>query len=204
MSPPLVSVMIPSLWRFDGLMRAIRSFRDTADDPKRIQMLIRLHYSDTASMARAIEFEEFEKAFWSFEVIAGSYKPKGAENDWLWNELKRLAVGTWHQYWSDDQTIEGKGWDSQLSTFAELDSLVVNPEGHRLNLQLYHYDKCHPTPFVRARDIAGPLPGVPDAWVYQHLILDGGFNTITLPGITTNHQRDENDPTLKNTPYADT
>lgn len=183
---PLASILIPSLGRFDGLYAAVKSFLTTADRPDLLEIIIRLHQSDKASVSRLNEF-----SFLPVRIVQGPDKPAGAGNEVLWEGLRTMATGRYLQFWSDDMTIEGKGWDRQLEALEP--HPVIHPEFHRLNESIYPYDKRGPTPFVHS-DIfqtgIGGLTSVPDIFIHD-LVLQRGWKVGFLKGVTVNHRRVE-------------
>lgn len=188
---PLVSVLIPSLWRFDKLLLAIRSFYATADKPERIQMLVRLHHSDEEAWGRRSEINGIDRYI---RVLWEANKPPGAGNEVLWNELLPLAHGLWHQYWSDDMQIVGKGWDTKLGE-VPLSGYVAHPMIHKLNESIYSENIDGPVPFVPAwamKHFGYPIfTKVPDLQIHEVLIKKQGWKPWYLDGITVEHSRVE-------------
>jgi len=188
----LCSVLIPSLWRFDKLKRAIKSFYATADKSQ-FEMLIRLQENDEESVRRQGELSGFG---YNLTVFVGRPKPEGVGNSWLWNDMMQHATGDWHQYWSDDQTISGD-WSTQLAALP-IKGIVAQPEIHQLNNSRYLSDKLGPTPFI-PRDAftntgMNELPEPIDTGGVLHLFKNG-WNHVFLKGVGVHHIR-EADRTL--------
>lgn len=143
----LCTVMIPSRWRFDKLLDCLTSWLVHTTNLDDLQIIVRLHETDTASTARMSELEE---AFPTVQVVTGPDKPRSEANNWLWEQMRPMAEGTWHQYWSDDMQIYGKNnWDDQLRE-VPLSGYIAHPEFHRLGGSTYVRDNQGPVPFIPA------------------------------------------------------
>lgn len=184
---PLVSILIPSLRRFDQLLKSVDSFYATADDPDNFEVIVRLHHSDDESFRR---MEEIERD--GLIVFVGRDKKPGEGNAFLWNELAELAKGDWHQYWSDDMTIHGQGWDTLLSKI-QPNKVIVHPEIHRLNTSIYLDDEGGPVPFVPSDAFQScgynEMPNVPDLSVNEILRDKFKWPVKFLEGIGVYHSR---------------
>lgn len=192
---PLVSVLLPSLWRFDKLLLAIRSFYETADNPDRIQMLVRLHYCDTEAWDRTPEIIAIDRRI---VIQWAPDKPEGVANHVLWNDLLHLATGRWHQYFSDDMRLVGNGWDTQLEQ-APPHGAVVHPEIHQLNQSIYSENIDGPVPFVPAWAMTNfgypKFTKVPDVQIHEVLVKQHGWEPWFLKGISVLHDRVEDKTT---------
>lgn len=191
-NPPICSVLIPSLGRFDKLKRAIQSIFDTVNGRGTIEVIVRLHLSDTESVARAHELYHMEPLL--LKIIWGNDKEPGQGNEVLWNHLRLHALGVWHQYFSDDMIMTGKGWDTML-WHIPTEGIIPQPEIHQLGASTYMDDVGGPIPFVPKDAFSSygytNLPTVPDVAVNDILIKKHGWKPHFLKGIGVHHQREE-------------
>lgn len=187
---PLVSFLIPTLWRLDKLKASIRSIRDTADNPEQVQIITRCHECDLSTRDYLTGNKDVQI------VLIGSDKPAGKGNEWLWNQMYRHATGTWLTWWSDDQTLKGMGWDTQLSQIND-QMCVVHPEIHQLNTSVYVKDERGPVPFMQREFIHRDIESLPDFYVHEEFVLKRKWPIHWLFGVTVFHDRDESDRTCK-------
>ena len=188
----LCSILIPSLWRFDKLKQAIKSFYATASKDQ-FEMIVRLQDNDRESMGRIAELSAFGS---TLQILVGHEKPEGLGNAWLWNEMVSAASGDWHQYWSDDMTISGD-WSTQLAGLPT-EGVIAHPEIHQLNNSRYRNDKLGPVPFIPKGAFASigvkELPEPVDT-NGASLLYNAGWNHVFLKGVGVHHLR-EADRTL--------
>ncbi len=186
----LCSVLLPSLGRFDKLLRAIQSFYDTVENPNNIEVLVRLHFSDREAMERRNELFHFGRNIW---VTIGEDKPEGAGNAVLWNELLPIAKGTWLQLWSDDMEIVGHGWDTKLEKMPTT-GVIVHPEIHQLNESQYPNDARGPVPFIPRTAMHffadEKFHAVPDVAI-PNVLIPLGWKVRFLEGVGVRHDRHE-------------
>lgn len=107
----ICTTMIPSYKRADLLPRAIESFRATAVDPTKHQVVVRLIEQDeTAEEQRKALLERFENCKVMIGRKMGGYVALGL----YYTQMIPLADGEWINIWDDDMTIEGAEWDRKL------------------------------------------------------------------------------------------
>lgn len=186
MNQPLLSVLLPSLWRFDRLKAAVQSWRDSAAEAD-FEIIVRLHKSDPHSCERAPELGDVQ-------VVTGRDKKPDESVTFLWNELIPLARGRWVQFWADDLTIKGD-WASPLKRLP--DSGVIGlPEIFQLDKSRYRFHEGQSVPFVPT-DLAkrlAPLPNFPDYYFAQFVRSDHWHYSF-LPAVEILHSRFQ-DPTM--------
>lgn len=182
------SVLLPSLWRFEKLKKSVASFYETSS-PENFEIIIRLHEKDDESISRIDELQSFGN---NLSVKIMGEKPDGAGNNFLWNGIRPFAKGAWHQYWSDDMTITGSGWDKQLSELPT-HGIIAHPEWHQLGGSEYRLNECGPVPFVPARCLEqygfSTLLEPPDTTLDNILRIKHGWKSYFLPGIRVIHDR---------------
>lgn len=190
----ICSIIIPSKWRFDRLKKSIAAFYETAE-PVNFEIIVRLEEDDPESISRQLELHEFGN---NLSVHVRPTKPYDMDNGFLWNDMIPIAKGTWHQYWSDDQIIFGKGWDDQLKE-VPTHGFIVHPEIHQLNESIYRHDCGGPTPFFPANAIKkygyDIIPWPLDSHIYQVFVVKHHWKCHFLKGIRVWHQR-KSDRTL--------
>lgn len=169
----LLSVLIPSLFRFDQLKQSILSWHQSG--PGEFEVLVRLHLSDQESCDRWQEL----RGGWPLKVLFSRDKLPKEGNAFLWSEMIPLAHGEWIQFWSDDMTIEGP-WVMGLKLCERWK--VQHPEVHQLNGSVYVRDSDGPTPFVPEMICPASLSEVPDKTFFN---APHNF----LPGVTVKHTR---------------
>lgn len=197
MTPPLLSVLIPSKFRFDKLKRAIESWEQCTRYHGNLEVIVGLDQSDQESVAR---IGELQFPF-PVKVYQDRDKLPLEPSCWLWNKIKPHATGIWHQYWSDDMTIYGTSrWDEELAKVATT-GLIVQPEFHKLGGSLYPKDSGGPVPFIPAScyEALGipQVPEPPDTGLETLLRIEHGWKHHFLQGVGVFHDR-EADRTLKN------
>lgn len=105
---PLVSVLIPSRNRLDLLESCVKSWKTLAANPDDIEIIVRLHLSDSESMAWAV------KRPYSIQVVAGEDYNLHASMSTFVNCLAACSTGDWLMPVSDDFECLTKGWDNAL------------------------------------------------------------------------------------------
>jgi hypothetical protein len=185
MNPILCSIVCPSRNGPDKAIKMIQSIADAADDPQRIEFVIRLHDNETWHL-RAIP--EIVAAAPHVRIAVGPTLRGYVDLNKFFDEAIALSTGKWIWQMNDDAVVDGKGWDTRL---AENDDgpIILIPQFHQLNESLYENDMGSPFPICLRCAITGPLPWPPDTGLTL-LLQTQGFQAGFLPGVKTHHQRD--------------
>lgn len=189
----LCSILIVSRLRFEKLKLAMQSFLNTAKH-ENIEFIIRLHKNIAEDWDRRHELQALCPNV-RVEVFAGRDLNPGEAKNILHEEIRHLARGLWHNYWSDDEVISGRGWDEQLE-YVPTTGFIVNPEVYRLGLTHYKQslEGFGPTPFVPAdcldRFGVKVLQEPPDLALDNLLRQDNGWKMVLLKGVMIFHDRE--------------
>lgn len=182
----LLSVLIPSLRRFDKLKTAVKSWMDCS--PKgSFEIIVRLHASDKESLGRLDELY----AIFPVQVTTGRDKKEGESNGFLWSEILSYSQGKYCQFWSDDLTIAGD-WETPLKA-APNSGVLIQPEWHALNDSVYSRQDDGPTPFVSMGVIRDfgllHIEPVPDLYYYRELVEKRKWKPYFLNNVAVHHTR---------------
>ena len=120
----LVSVIIPSRNRFETLVESIVSVYETADDPSRVEVLVRFDADDENSVSRISELP-FDKI--DIRVIVGQRLRGYIDLNKYINECCSIGRGDFLFLFNDDSKIVTKGWDTELKKFSG-QTVVLNPD----------------------------------------------------------------------------
>lgn len=107
--PPVISMLVPSRNRSHLIDETLHSFLDMADDPSRIEIMVRLHASDADSLRWAVETKL------PVRVVIGDDADGYRSISNFVNCLAAMARGSWFGLWSDENRIQTKGWDTLVS-----------------------------------------------------------------------------------------
>jgi len=129
----LVSVLLPSRTRPQGLFHAVSSLVARCDDPAHIEILIRLDDDDSESK---IAVEYMQKVFGETVAIQSLIGPRregyGALNEFL-EELCAVACGDFLFLFNDDAVMDTNGWDVTVGCFRDEFCVLRfrNPKPHK-------------------------------------------------------------------------
>lgn len=104
---PVASILIPSRNRPEVLKETVRTFFSQADDPSRVEVLVRLHSSDTASLDLVRRYP--------VRTVVGNDPGSYRDLYKYANCLAALADGDWLWCASDRNRVVTKGWDTLLA-----------------------------------------------------------------------------------------
>jgi len=104
-----ISILLPSRKRMDTLKKCINNLIDKADDPRSLEILIRLDNDDIETIQRLGELP-YDKI--DIFIIIGNRFGGYADLHLYVNELCAISRGTFLFLYNDDATICTKGWDS--------------------------------------------------------------------------------------------
>lgn len=202
----LCSVLLPTRMRVNKLCRAVKSVFDTADNPQRVEVILRVHADDLDTIKAIPELLPLG----TVRVAIGP-KVEYGKVATCFNEAAALATGQWHMQFNDDTYIIGKGWDTQLEDMDVSTGPMVQPELNQLGPSGYRHDYSCPFmwyPWWVWEDYyERNLPDPADAaiWHWSSSLLantpSGNIdprgkpkdNAKFLSGITVFHDRDEAD-----------
>lgn len=187
---PLCTFAIPSRKRFNRLLKSVDSIVRSCTDSSRINFRIRLDLDDHESLNRVPELGRLHD---QIVVLAMPPKPWHVDRNSLWNSLLPHCSGIWHNFWSDDMLLLGKGWDNQLALMAT-DGVVVHPKIYKLGeLTEYHNTSGGPVPFIPATALShfqdNLLWEPPDTFIWSVLVKKLGWEEVWMEGITVEHER---------------
>lgn len=105
---PTCSILLPSRNRVQLLKAAIDNFLDTASDPSRVEIIVRVHDDDPETLAwvkdrpRGIRF-----------VVGDTDDSYGSMSDYV-NSIAAVSKGDWLWPAPDDGKVQTQGWDKIL------------------------------------------------------------------------------------------
>jgi hypothetical protein len=110
---PLVSVLLPTRGRAAGLVQAVRSLYERADDEGCLEFLLKVDDDDveTVRVARGLA-EQFPGSRF---VVVVSPRGRGYADLHLWlSNLAQRAAGDWLLVFNDDARMVSPGWDTHV------------------------------------------------------------------------------------------
>lgn len=111
MSPPKISVLLPTRGRWDPCRRSVLALRQLAERPRDIEVLLR--HDDDDPPPPFSKDEDEAGAFCAFRIFGGLRHGYGGMHHY-YNELARAARGDWLLIWNDDTDMLTPGWDARL------------------------------------------------------------------------------------------
>lgn len=105
---PVCSLLIPSRNRVEALQATIASFLSMAAEPARIEVIVRLHDDDSASLAWALKRDK------TVRVVVGDTEDGYGSSDKFLNCIAAVSNGDWLIGLADNVTMLTKGWDALL------------------------------------------------------------------------------------------
>ncbi len=103
----MISVLLPSRGRPEALAASIQSLREKARRPDQVEILVAADPDDQATATAAFELG---CPCWVAPVRYGY-----SRLNLYFNELARLAGGSWLVLWNDDARMETQGWDEIIN-----------------------------------------------------------------------------------------
>lgn len=189
----ICSVLICSRGRPKRLLETIESVQWSCNNLDAIEVLVRIDDDDEVSKSVG-EWDSFKEV--ADEVVIGPRLGGYGTLNILYTELANIAKGDWVWCLNDDATVEGKDWDLKLAD-VPLTGFIVQPETIINGGSTYVHCEGGPFPIVPRNSW---LPDWPNGFVDpldtkldQLLRIGRGWSTHFLPGITVNHQRDNDE-----------
>lgn len=98
----MISVLIPTRGRDERLRRTVAVLMDKAEDPSRVEILLRVDEDDPAA---------YEPGAIPWRVVRGPRGRGYRDLHLFYDELARVAAGQWLYIYGDDVTMQTPGWD---------------------------------------------------------------------------------------------
>lgn len=105
---PLISVIIPSRGRPEGLLQSLKSLQRRASGRVRVEYLVKLDHDDWGSIAWLPELRDCK-------VLLSDKRAGYADLHYFVNDLARLARGKWVWLLNDDSEVLTDGWDEIIA-----------------------------------------------------------------------------------------
>jgi hypothetical protein len=181
---PLISVIMPTRGPLEGLIKALKSIRDTCSDNSKVEILLRIDDDDSR---RIIDIPDL-KAGYGVKTVIG---PRGAgymDMGRFADDLLDIAQGKWAWLFDDDSWVIGNTWLEQMermpmdcaanAQFYQLGPSIYNngPEGGPVGLFV---------PMELAKSIKPTPSPVDQTWL--DVVLKRGWKVRQLQGITYCH-----------------
>lgn len=119
---PILTILIPSRYRFDRLIACIDSYVELASDINTVEFIVKFDVDDLESVSRINEIrKDIKIKFLITERLNGYY----SLHDYA-NYMYLLATGTWIMLCTDDAVIKTRHWDLELAKVKE-DYVCLSP-----------------------------------------------------------------------------
>lgn len=188
MSKPLVTVMIPSRKRAEKLLATIKQLTVSATGND-YEVIVRIDDDDRESRDALRHFDSDE----IISVVVGARLGYAQLDSGYYAGMERIADSPWVWIAGDDMIVTGD-WLGELR-IVPLTGFIVQPEVSKLGLSTYHKAEAQAFPiFPRFcwKPFASEFPKPFD--INGHLLLlEHGWKTWFLPGVTMWHQRPSED-----------
>lgn len=106
----LLTILIPSRYRFDRLVSCIDSYVNLASDKKNVEFIIKFDTDDLESFSR---INEIRKDINIKYLVTDRLNGYNSLHEYA-NYMYKLATGTWIMFCTDDAKILTKDWDLVL------------------------------------------------------------------------------------------
>ncbi len=182
--------MIPTRCRVPRLLKTIESIRNTSQSD-RVEILLR---TDTDDLETAGALPDLISKYAGVRVLCGPRLNAYESLNEFYNELARISEAQWVVVLNDDITLEGAGWDEQLSRLHVGDSLAWGQYYH-LGLSWYrHSGAAFVCPFVPTSTWLqhGPAHNPVDWW-WREQSRKNHWKIHRLAGLTIHHDRDNDE-----------
>jgi len=104
---PILTVLIPSRYRFDRLVSCIDSFVNLASDKNNVEFIVKFDCDDTESYSRINEIRtDINIKF----IVSDRLEGYNSLHTYA-NYMYKLATGSWIMFSTDDAQILTKEWD---------------------------------------------------------------------------------------------
>lgn len=184
----ILSVLIPSRFRFDKMLRAVDSAIACVGDKNNLEVIVRFHKSDTESMSRLHELQKYGD---TVKYILGEdfqgYNSLGV----FCQELNDAATGIWCWHINNDmicERIEGSvPIDTQLKEISNI-GVLCQPQWHKLGASHYENDAGGSAPiYPRTMYSKGAQIGMPpDTFIFNDA-KERGWKIQFLAGVSFIH-----------------
>jgi len=189
-----ISIVIPSRKRVARLMKAVETISSLAAHPEELEFVFRIDEDDSETIAAMTDFiSRFNCLF-----IVGKHLGYNGSAKRLW-EMSAMASGSWIWYFDDDAYLNdcSAGWDSKLSEVKG--AMIVLPEINQLGGSLYPRNSVHPLMILPNKwwlCVGIEEFKLPTDFYFFSVLRKNGWETIYLPGVSTAHDRNKNDPLM--------
>lgn len=159
-----VSVLCPSRGRPGKLAEALTSLAETAANPDRAEIILRVDTDDTETLAALSALAVSCPA--PLLAIAGPRHQGYRSMATFWNEMARIARGGWLQTFNDDARMVTPDWDRAISAVDPATNLLLAPTDDSTTMSRW---PAFPTISHRIPATLGhltPFPGV-DTWMMK-------------------------------------
>jgi len=131
MTDTIISVLLPTRGRKETLKNSLVSLLDTANNPKRVELILGIDDDDT----EVKEYIQTEIAPYlqklQVECKAQIFKPLGYENLHTYvNTLASAATGQWLFFWNDDALMISENWDTEIEKYNGQFKLLAPKDNH--------------------------------------------------------------------------
>lgn len=178
---PLVSAIIPTRGRVQGVFETMTSMYETASHPRRIEFVLKVDSDDHESVSKFVNLAQTRL------VVT----PRGAgymDMPRFVGEACDKATGQWCFLIDDDSWLQGEGWDDQLAAIKP-DKCCAQCEFYNLGQSKYGSGSCGPNGLFVPTDVAREIHrgiGAADEALLG-LTVGRGWPKHLLKGITYCH-----------------
>jgi hypothetical protein len=109
----LVSVLLPTRQRPELMLKAVKSLIEKADDPSRIEVLLKIDTDDQRTYtSRCSELEQLTP---NYKILISPRQRGYADLHTHVNDLCAVAEGEYLFLWNDDATMQTEHWDEYVA-----------------------------------------------------------------------------------------
>ena len=112
----LISILLPTRERFDLMIESIKSLYEKANDPTKIELLLKLDNDNYKEyMDRVGEIHEITT---NVKIVISDRKDGYDSLHHFFNELGGVSEGEFLFIWNDDSTMITEGWDKYVAEYS--------------------------------------------------------------------------------------
>lgn len=153
----MISVLIPSRGRPDGLRDAVESLILNASSPDNVEILVAIDPDDGPVHTKAIELEKRHSAS-TIRVMVTPERYGYAQLYRYYNALAERAKGDWLLLFNDDALMTTQDWDERIKEIPP-DKLIADPK-HALSASYVCFPAMHRRMYEALGHFSGENPAV--------------------------------------------
>jgi hypothetical protein len=187
---PLISILIPSRGRVQGLLKTIDSFKQHPD-ALHFEIRVRFDEDDLESRAWLKPLSRLD-----VNVHIGRRGRGYADLNKFYTHMAEASDSPWIWIMNDDAYLVSTTSFIDVVRSTPLHGVLLQPETYGLNACRYHGKRsAFPlAPNGCWRPAYPEIVDPADAWLHEELVLRQGWDEVALPGVTIQHDWDNKPP----------